>query len=148
MNELLHYPVADLNVGESKIIALHGSWRVKCSRFEFLDRGFAGTIIILEELTAELRQTENAAYGKLIRIMSHEVNNSTGAVNSLLHSCLNYSGQLRPEDREDYEAALRVVLSRTDQLNSFMQSFADVVRLPAPKLASLMFNFCWRTPCS
>jgi two-component system nitrogen regulation sensor histidine kinase NtrY len=58
MNELLHYPVADLNVGESKIIALHGSRRVKCSRFEFLDRGFARTIIILEELTAELRQTD------------------------------------------------------------------------------------------
>jgi nitrogen fixation/metabolism regulation signal transduction histidine kinase len=136
LNELLHYPAADLKIGESKIIALQGSRRVKCSRFEFLDRGFGRTVIILEELTAELRQTENAAYGKLIRIMSHEVNNSTGAVNSLLHSCLNYSGQLRPEDREDYETALRVVISRTDQLNSFMRSFADVVRLPAPKMVS------------
>jgi two-component system, NtrC family, nitrogen regulation sensor histidine kinase NtrY len=127
--------LADLRVGESKIIAMWGSRRIKCSRYEFLDRGFTRSVIVLEELTEELRQTESAAYGKLIRIMSHEVNNSTGAVNSLLHSCLNYSHQLRPEDREDFETALRVVISRTAQLNSFMRSFADVVRLPLPAFA-------------
>ena len=136
LNELLCHPLADLKIGESKIIALQGSRRVKYSGFEFLDRGFARTVIVLEELTAELRQTENAAYSKLIRIMSHEVNNSTAAVNSLLHSCLNYSAQLRSEDQEDYTTALRVIISRTDQLNSFMKSFADVVRLPPPKPTS------------
>jgi two-component system nitrogen regulation sensor histidine kinase NtrY len=129
------HTLADLKIGQSRISALWGSRRVKCSRFEFLDRGFARSVIVLEELTEELRKTESAAYGKLIRIMSHEVNNSIGAVNSLLSSCLNYGPQLRPEDREDFETALRVVVSRTDQLNSFMRSFADVIRLPPPQKA-------------
>jgi two-component system, NtrC family, nitrogen regulation sensor histidine kinase NtrY len=127
--------LADLKIGEPKIIALWGSRRVKCSRFAFLDRGFSRGVLVLEELTEALRQTESAAYGKLIRIMSHEVNNSTGAVNSLLNSCLNYSSQLRDEDRKDFETALRVVISRTAQLNSFMRGFADVVRLPLPQPA-------------
>jgi len=129
------HTLEDLEVGQSRIGALWGSRRVKCSRFEFLDRGFARSVIVLEELTEELRRTESEAYGKLIRIMSHEVNNSIGAVNSLLNSCLNYSRQLRPEDREDFETALRVVISRTDQLNSFMRNFADVIRLPSPQKA-------------
>jgi nitrogen fixation/metabolism regulation signal transduction histidine kinase len=89
VSDAFSHALAGLEIGDPKIIALWGSRRVKCSRFEFLDRGFKRSVIVLEELTEELRQTENAAYGKLIRIMSHEVNNSTGAVNSLLHSCLN-----------------------------------------------------------
>ncbi len=134
-SDLFGCALTDLKTGESKIIALRGSRRIKCSRFEFLDRGFTRNVIVLEELTEELRRTESAAYGKLIRIMSHEVNNSTGAVNSLLNSCMNYSPQLRDEDRKDFETALRIVISRTAQLNSFMRNFADVVRLPPPQPA-------------
>ena len=62
----------------------------------------------MEELTEELRQSEKSAYEKLIRMMSHEVNNSVGSANSLLHSCLNYKDQLSDEDRKDFETALNV----------------------------------------
>jgi C4-dicarboxylate-specific signal transduction histidine kinase len=66
--------------------------------------------------------------------MSHEVNNSVGASNSLLHSCLSYARELSEEHRADFEAALSIAIARTDQLNAFMRSFADVIRLPAPCL--------------
>jgi nitrogen fixation/metabolism regulation signal transduction histidine kinase len=124
----------ELPVGESRVINLMGRQRIKCQRSQFFDRGFLRDFILMEELTEELRQSEKAAYEKLIRMMSHEVNNSVGAANSLLHSCLHYQNQLRKEDREDFENALKIVISRTDQLNLFMKSFADVVRLPAPNL--------------
>jgi two-component system, NtrC family, nitrogen regulation sensor histidine kinase NtrY len=127
--------LADLSVSGSKVIPLWGGRRVKCQRVEFMDRGFRKSFIVMEELTEELRQTEKAAYEKLIRIMSHEVNNSTGAVNSLLHSCLHYADQIRKGDREDFETAIGVMVNRTNQLNSFMSSFAEVVRLPPPKPA-------------
>jgi two-component system, NtrC family, nitrogen regulation sensor histidine kinase NtrY len=134
----LHTPFADelsrLSAGESRIINLMGRQRIRCQHSQFFDRGFLRDFILMEELTEELRQSEKAAYEKLIRMMSHEVNNSVGAANSLLHSCLHYRSQLQEEDREDFENALRVVISRTDQLNLFMKSFADVVRLPAPNL--------------
>ncbi|HVF90484.1 MAG TPA: ATP-binding protein [Blastocatellia bacterium] len=124
----------ELATGDSRVIALQGRRRIKCQKSQFLDRGFPRIFILMEELTEELRQTEKSAYEKLIRMMSHEVNNSVGSANSLLHSCLNYKDQLREDDRKDFEMALSVVISRTDHLNAFMRSFADVVRLPPPKL--------------
>ena len=124
----------DLLPGESKVLPLLGRRRVRCRKSQFLDRGFLRHFLLMDELTEELRQSEKAAYEKLIRLMSHEVNNSVASANSLLHSCLNYKDQLQIEDRRDYEAALAVVIARTEQLNAFMKSFADVVRLPKPQL--------------
>ena len=133
----LHTPIAEalhqLKVGESQVIPFQGRRRVKCQKTQYLDRGFTRHFILLEELTEELRRSEKAAYEKLIRMMSHEVNNSIGAVNSLLHSFLNYKAQLRADDRNDYETALQVAIARTEHLNAFMKSFAEVVRLPLPQ---------------
>jgi nitrogen fixation/metabolism regulation signal transduction histidine kinase len=126
--------LAGLGVGGSRVIQIGGRRRVRCRMSQFQDRGFPRNFILMEELTEELRQSEKSAYEKLIRMMSHEVNNSVGSANSLLHSCLNYKDQLASEDRVDFETALGVVISRTEQLNHFMRSFADVVRLPQPRL--------------
>ena len=49
---------------------------------------------MIEELTEELRQAERAAYEKLIRVMSHEVNNTVASSTSLLQSSLTYAGEL------------------------------------------------------
>jgi two-component system nitrogen regulation sensor histidine kinase NtrY len=125
----------DLRDNESVVVPLWGGRRVRCQRGSFVDRGFPRSFMVIEELTEELRQFEKAAYGKLIRMMSHEVNNSVGASNSLLHSCLTYAHELPVEHGADFEAALRVAIARTDQLNAFMRSFADVIRLPPPRLA-------------
>ncbi len=124
--------LARLDPGHSGLVPLRGIRRVKCIRSEFLDRGFPRTFFLLEELTEELRQSEKSAYEKLIRMMSHEVNNSIGAANSLLHSSLHYRDQLREEDRDDFSGALTIAISRTEHLNAFMKGFADIVRLPEP----------------
>ena len=129
--------VADLqrlDVGERRVLPVWGGRRVRALHGTFLDRGFRREFYLLEELTEELRETEKAAYEKLIRMLSHEVNNTVGASNSLLKSCLTYQDQLRAGDREDFAHALAVVIARTEQLSGFMASFADVVRLPPPRL--------------
>lgn len=123
-----------LKPGAARIVPLLNRRRVKCWRAQFLDRGFTRDFILLEELTEELRQAEKTAYEKVIRMMSHEVNNSVGAANSLLHSCLHYAAQINADDRADFETALQVVIGRTDQLNTFMRNFAAVFRLPPPHL--------------
>jgi two-component system, NtrC family, nitrogen regulation sensor histidine kinase NtrY len=122
-----------LGDGDSTVVPLWGGRRARCQRGAFVDRGFARSFMVVEELTEELRQFERAAYGKLIRMMSHEVNNSVGASNSLLHSCLNYTADLPPAHRADFESALSIAIGRTDHLNAFMRTFADVIRLPAPR---------------
>ena len=124
--------LAQLAAGETRVLSL-GRRRLRCHRGEFFDRGFARPFLLLEELTEELRRSEKAAYDLLIRMMSHEVNNTTGAVTSLLRSCLHYSPQIAAADRADFETALEVSIRRSTHLNQFMKRFADVVRLPRPQ---------------
>jgi two-component system, NtrC family, nitrogen regulation sensor histidine kinase NtrY len=125
-------PLPSLAPGQSRLIAYHGARRLKVSRAEFRDRGFAKSFYVIEEMTEELRLSEKAAYEKLIRMMSHEVNNSVGAVRSLLESSLRYAPQVGDADREDFTSALTVASARIDALNRFMSAFADVVRIPPP----------------
>jgi two-component system nitrogen regulation sensor histidine kinase NtrY len=119
-------------VGGSEVLALQGGRRLKVTRAEFFDRGFPRSFLLLEELTEELRASEKAAYGKLIRMMSHEINNSVGAVGSLLDSFRGYADQLGAEDRDDFLNATTVAITRLENLRAFMNGFAEVVRLPPP----------------
>lgn len=124
--------LAAIPEGGSEILALQGGRRLKVTRAGFFDRGFPRGFLLLEELTEELRASEKAAYGKLIRMMSHEINNSVGAVGSLLDSFRGYAGDLGAEDSEDYLQAITVAITRLENLRAFMNGFAEVVRLPPP----------------
>jgi len=120
--------------GGSDIVTLQGRRRFKCARASFFDRGHPRTFFMIQELTLELYQTEKAAYEKLIRMTTHEVNNSVAAVRSLLESMATYAPQLAADDRVDFQKGIDVAVARLDHLDVFMRGFADVVRLPAPAL--------------
>lgn len=122
--------ISSLDKGESTVATVQGRRRFRCRRAVFLDRGFEKPFFLIDELTEELRAFEKAAYERLIRMVSHEVNNSTGAVRSLLESASNYAGQLSAGDRDDFAHALEVASSRLRNLDRFVNAFADVVRLP------------------
>lgn len=125
--------LATLAPGERRLVSAGDGRRLRLWRGTFVDRGFRRSFFTVEELTDELRRLERAAHEKLIRLLSHEVNNTVGAASSLLQSCLTYGAQLAPEDRTDYEHALSVVIDRTARLNDFMRGFAEVYRLPPPR---------------
>jgi nitrogen fixation/metabolism regulation signal transduction histidine kinase len=125
--------LAELREDETRLISSQGRRRMRCRALHFMDRGFARRFLIMDELTEELHRSERAAYEKLIRMMSHEVNNTAGAVGSLLQSCLTYAGQIDEADRDDFANALGVAISCTGRMNRFVHEFAEVVRLPAPR---------------
>lgn len=133
VNSPLAAELLRLNPGESKVIALNGIQKYKCQQAHFLDRGFSRNFIIIEELTDEIIRTEKNAYGKVIRMMSHEVNNSIGAINSILNTVLQFKTQLSAADRADYEEALSIAIERNNNLNNFMANYADIIRLPTPR---------------
>jgi len=128
-------PLAALAPGEAAVAPLSGARRVRLQRGSFLDRGFTRSFLLLEELTEQLRRSEQAAYHKLVRMMSHEVGNTVGAGRSLLESCLACAERLPEADRATFSEALGVVISRLGQLHDFTSGFAEVVRLPGPRLA-------------
>jgi two-component system nitrogen regulation sensor histidine kinase NtrY len=109
-----------------------GQKSLRLMKSHFIEKGFSRCFILLEELTEEIYRTEKKAYEKVIRVMSHEVNNSVGAIHSILNSSLSYTKQLKPEDRKDFTHALQVSIERISKLNQFMANFADVIRTPEP----------------
>ena len=122
----------DFVAGESRLVPVEGRRRLKCYRGQFFDRGFPRSFFLMEEVTEELRTSEKAAYEQLVRMISHEVGNSVAAVASLLESCLGWGEQLPPGEREEFEQALNVAQTRMRSLNTFVNGFAEVVRLPPP----------------
>lgn len=117
------------------IYCKNGSEAYRIQNGFFVDRGFDTRFILIEELTHEIYKTEKQAYGKVIRMMSHEINNSIAAVNSVLHT-------IRPklEKYEGYAQTVDVCIFRNENLNRFMSNFADVVRIPEPKLKLVDLN--------
>jgi two-component system, NtrC family, nitrogen regulation sensor histidine kinase NtrY len=124
--------LAKLEPGETRVVALPSGRRLRGQSASFVERGHPRAFFLIEELTEELRQIEKSAYEKLIRMMSHEVNNSVGATRSLLQSSIGLGEQLPAAQRADQAEALGIAAARLDRLNAFMRSFADVVRMPMP----------------
>lgn len=125
--------IAALPAQGSTVLALRGSRRVRVLRGEFFDLGARRDFYLLEELTEELRASERAAYDRLVRLVAHEVNNSVGAVRSLLDSFATYGTHLPDADRGDFVDGLGVAARRLENLARFVAGFAEVVRLPAPE---------------
>ncbi|MES3037120.1 MAG: ATP-binding protein, partial [Bdellovibrionota bacterium] len=128
--------IAGLLPGSAKMISLDGVHMYKLQRSEFIDRGFSRSFVMIEELTAEILAAEKKAYGKVIRMMAHEVNNTVGPVNSIIDTALKTNGLWTPT-HETLRQALEVAFQRNQHMNSFMRDFADVVRLPLPKKTSV-----------
>ncbi|WP_423735473.1 sensor histidine kinase [Chitinophaga caseinilytica] len=119
--------VQELGSGEARTLTINGVNTFKLQKSHFIDRGFARHFVMIEELTTEILAAEKKVYGKVIRMMAHEVNNTIGPVNSIIGSTLK-AHTLDPA----HQSALEVAVERNQHLNGFMRNFADLVKLPPP----------------
>jgi two-component system nitrogen regulation sensor histidine kinase NtrY len=132
--------LSDLRSGETKTIKLDGVATYKLQRSQFIDRGFSRDFIMIEELTAEILAAEKNVYGKVIRMMAHEVNNTIGPVNSIVQSTLKTDKLWIGHHADQLKDALQVALDRNQNLNLFMRNFADLVKLPAANKKRIDLN--------
>ncbi len=137
--------LSQLTPGEARIVPISGILAYKCRKSQFRNQGFYHHFIMIEELTDELYKSEKRAYGKIIRLMSHEINNSIGAVNSVLDSFLAYERHLPAKDQIDFRHAIDVVITRNRHLNRFMTNYAEVVRLPKPNCEKHDLHYLMQT---
>ncbi|MES2891177.1 MAG: ATP-binding protein [Bacteroidota bacterium] len=124
--------IQQLTSGKARMVTYNGVNNYKIQKSHFIDRGFARHFVMIEELTAEILAAEKKAYGKVIRMMAHEVNNTIGPVNSIIHSALDTQNIWSTSETDPLKNALQVAYERNNNLNIFMRNFADVVRLPEP----------------
>jgi nitrogen fixation/metabolism regulation signal transduction histidine kinase len=132
--------IKDLYSGETKTIKLGGATTYKLQRAQFIDRGFSRDFIMIEELTAEILAAEKNVYGKVIRMMAHEVNNTIGPVNSIIQSALKTNNLWEGHHSDPLKDAMQVALDRNQNLNLFMRNFADLVKLPAANKKRIDLN--------
>lgn len=88
------------------------------------------TLFMLQRLTRELNRQEVATWKKIIRIISHELNNSVAPITSLVHS-----GRILAErgDKGRLINALDSVSERAHHLADFIAQYARFARLPDPQ---------------
>ena len=138
LNDIPHpilMEIAKWNVGKSGIVKGKSQEQLRCEIAQFVHRGFPRKFITIQELSRELLAAEKRAYGKVIRMMAHEVNNSIGAINSILQTTIE-AYPIDPEDdlADDIIQSLHVAIDRNKRMNTFMRNFAQVLRLPEPCL--------------
>lgn len=124
--------IGGLRSGDARTIKLNGAATYKISCAHFVDRGFARNFIMIEELTAEILAAEKNVYGKVIRMMAHEVNNTIGPVNSIIYTALKTKNLWQGDEHQMLNEAMRIAADRNQNLNLFMRNFADLVKLPPP----------------
>lgn len=118
--------MANVPLGESRVIR-QGDMRMwKCSHLHFVQTGFRRDFYLLESLTEEVMKAERGAYEKVIRTISHEVNNTMGGVKTVLDIMQSIA------DDEELREVIESCSDRCDKMCSFISAYADVVKLPNP----------------
>jgi nitrogen fixation/metabolism regulation signal transduction histidine kinase len=129
----------DVKKYTSQTIRLNNASIYKCTHSSFLDRGFQHSFLLIEPLTEEVFKAERKAYEKVIRMIAHEVNNTTAGITSTLDTLQ----QALPETAgpvEDIHDILQVAIERCYSMSRFITNFADVVRIPEPQLQEQYLN--------
>jgi nitrogen fixation/metabolism regulation signal transduction histidine kinase len=104
------------------------------SRRTFRLNGRAHELVLLRLLTAELRRQEVQTWKKVIRVISHELNNSLAPIASLAHSGAEL---LRRGQHERLPVALATIEERARHLEGFIRDYARFAKMPAPRLEAV-----------
>jgi nitrogen fixation/metabolism regulation signal transduction histidine kinase len=88
-------------------------------------------LVLVKNLTHEIRRQEADAWKRMIRLFCHELNNSLAPVSSLVHSArvMVTGTPVAPK----LEKVFATIGERTDHLRSFLEGYAQFARLPLPR---------------
>lgn len=93
--------------------------------------GAPHTLLIVKHLTREVSRHEIDTLKKVVRVISHEVNNSLAPIASLVKSGRTIAG--RPEHADKLDKVFDTIEDRARHLSSFLEGYAGLARLPLPR---------------
>ena len=100
------------------------------SQRSFRLHGRSHRMYLIKRLTRELSRQEVKTWKKVIRVISHELNNSLAPITSLAHSGRALAGQ---GDAGRLGPVFDTIEDRARHLHRFIQSYAEFARLPQPQ---------------
>lgn len=118
-------------------------WMVR--RSSFRQHGIPHTLLVLSDVSIALREQERDAFQRLIRVIGHEINNSLTPIKSIagsLRSWIHVSGPQQntadasgiDHDLFSLDRGLKIIESRAESLNRFIQAYRQLAQLPPPAL--------------
>jgi len=114
-----------------------GRWELRRRSFRW--EGRPQRLVVLADLSQVLREEERVAWQRLIRVLSHEINNSLTPIKSIATSlsALLDRKDAASDDDEDLKEGLQVIAGRSEALGRFMSSYARLAKLPHPQKREL-----------
>jgi two-component system nitrogen regulation sensor histidine kinase NtrY len=103
----------------------------------FILQGQTFQLYLLKRLTRELSRQEVSTWKKLIRVLSHELNNSLGPLSSLAHSGAEIA---RRGDLASLPGVFSAIGERAAHLQHFVGGYATFAKLPAPRPESIAWE--------
>jgi nitrogen fixation/metabolism regulation signal transduction histidine kinase len=114
-----------------------GRWEVR--RGTFRQGGLPHQLLVLADVSRALSNEERQAWQRLIRVLSHELNNSLAPIKSIAESLrqLVADGPPREAALADLRSGLGVIATRSESLSRLMAGYARLARLPPPRLEAV-----------
>jgi PAS domain S-box-containing protein len=129
---------ADERIEEVVFPGKAGRWEIR--RRQFRQGGRPHDLLVINDLSAVLREEERQAWRRLVRVLSHEINNSLAPIKSIaesLRGVLDREPRPNGDSDEDFARGLAIIADRSEALRRFMASYARLARLPPPAFAAV-----------
>jgi two-component system nitrogen regulation sensor histidine kinase NtrY len=108
--------------------------RYEVRRASFYRDGRPHHLVVIADLSQALREEEQAAWQRIVRVLSHEINNSLTPIKSIAHSVKRIIERTAGFERQDeVQQGLSLIEERSGALGRFLRAYAQLARLPKPQ---------------
>jgi PAS domain S-box-containing protein len=111
--------------------------RLEMRRSSFRKDGRPHHLLVFADLSRALREEEQQAWQRIVRVLSHEINNSLTPIKSIAHSIKRMIARETSLPRgAEIQEALSLIETRSGSLGRFLRAYAQLARLPKPERKS------------
>jgi PAS domain S-box-containing protein len=110
------------------------SGRLELRRSTFRRDGKPHQLLVFADLSRALREEEQQAWQRIVRVLSHEINNSLTPIKSIAHSIKRMLSRVPDLPRAaEIQDGLNLIETRSGSLGRFLRAYAQLARLPKPQ---------------
>jgi PAS domain S-box-containing protein len=110
------------------------SGRLELRRSTFRRDGKPHQLLVFADLSRALREEEQQAWQRIVRVLSHEINNSLTPIKSIAHSIKRMLSKVPDLPRSaEIQDGLNLIETRSGSLGRFLRAYAQLARLPKPQ---------------
>jgi nitrogen fixation/metabolism regulation signal transduction histidine kinase len=108
--------------------------RLELRRSTFYRDGRPNQLLVFADLSRALREEQQLAWQRIVRVLSHEINNSLTPIKSIAHSIKRMISRIPDVPRAaEIQDGLNLIETRSGALGRFLRQYAQLAKLPKPQ---------------